>query len=331
MFRFDFGDARTDADTNVFFERQLETIKAGSYDVKYPNLLGRSLIPVDGSVPPGAEVVTYRQFDRVGVAKIIGTYGRELPRADVKGKEFTSPVKSMGTAYAYTVQDIRAAAQAGFPLDGRKAAAARRAFEELVDAIAFSGDSAHGLQGFNAIANAQTYTPGTGGTGTGGPGNLAWGANSTGITGGTPGANGLDKTSDQILADLHNAIQTMITATNGVEIPDTVLLPLNQYGAISTTARSTTSDTTILGYFLANHPYIKQVVPWYKLKGAGGSGYDRAIIYRRDPTAIGLVIPQEFEQFPPQQKGLEFEIPCHGRIGGVIAYYPMSVLYMDGI
>jgi hypothetical protein len=121
-----------------------------------------------------------------------------------------------------------------------------------------------------------------------------------------------------------------VSATNGVEIPDTIAMPLAHYGILTTIPRSATSDTTLLSFFLANHPMIKSVVPWYKLKGAGTSSYDRIMVFRRDPNAIGLVIPQEFEQFPPQQKGLEFEVPCHGRIGGVIAYYPMSVLYMDG-
>lgn len=319
-----------DAAENAFFERQLEHVKAGTYDIKYPNLIARTLIPVDSSVPPGAETVSYRQYDQVGMAKIISTYARDLPRADVKAKEFRSGIKSLGSAYGYTLQEVRSAAMAGVPLDARKAGAARRAIEEKIDALATSGSTNDGLQGFLGIANAQVGTASTVGTGTGGAGNTAWGIGCSGCTGGTAGTNGQMKTSDQILGDLHNAVQKMIEQTNGVEIPDTILMPLAHYGIISTTPRSTTSDTTILAFFLANHPYIRNVQPWYKLKGAGATAYDRIVVYRRSPDALGLVIPQEFEMFPPQQQGLEFEVPCHARFGGVIAYYPMSVLYLDG-
>lgn len=307
MFRFD----NLDAAENAFFERQLEFVKAQSYDIKYPNLIARSLIPVDGSVPPGAETVKYSQYDQVGIAKIISTYGKDLPRADVKAKEFRATMKSLGTAYGYTAQELRSANFGGVPLDARKAMAARRAMEERIDILAFSGDTANGLQGFNAIANAQVYTVPSDGTAS----SKLWTA----------------KTPDQILRDMNKAVQTMIDATYGLEQPDTVLMPLTQYGWISTTARSATSDTTILAFFLANTAYIKNVIPWYRLTGAGAGATDRMVVYRRSPDAIGLVIPMEFTQYAPQQDGLEFEIPCEARFGGVLAFYPMSVLYADGI
>ena len=60
-----------DADESAFFARELERVKAQTYDVRYPNLRSRDFIPVDNSVGAGATEVTYRQFDRVGNAKII--------------------------------------------------------------------------------------------------------------------------------------------------------------------------------------------------------------------------------------------------------------------
>lgn len=307
MFHFD----NLDAAENVFFERQLEHVRAQSYDIKYPNLLARSLIPLDASVPPGAETVKYMQYDRVGLAKVISTYGRDLPRADVKGKEFRSVVKSLGVAYGYTTQEIRAANMGGVPLDARKAQAARRAMEEKIDVLAFSGSTADSLVGFNAITNAQVYTVPNDGTGS----SQLWSS----------------KTADLILRDMFMACQYIIDNTYGIEQPDTLLVPLSQYGKIATTPRSATSDTTILQFFLANTPYIRNVQPWWRLAGAGSGGKDRMIAYRRSPDALQLVVPMEFTQYAPQQDGLEFEIPCEMRYGGVVAYYPMSMVYADGI
>ena len=125
----------------------------------------------------------------------------------------------------------------------------------------------------------------------------------------------------------------IVTTTKEVEQPDTMLLPLAQYGLIATTPMSPTnaSNVTILEFFLRTNPYIKMVEPWYALTGAGAGGFDRMVVYRRDPDALMLVIPQEFEQFPPQQRGLEFLVPCHARCGGVQTPYPLSICYADHI
>jgi hypothetical protein len=38
-----------------------------------------------------------------------------------------------------------------------------------------------------------------------------------------------------------------------------------------------------------------------------------------------------FEQLPVQEQGLEFQVPCHSRVGGTIVYYPLSMAIMEGL
>ena len=90
---------RLDADESVFFARELEHVKAQSYDVQYPELTATKNIPVSSEAGPGAETITYQQYDSVGFAKIISNYATDLPRVDLKGKEFTAKVKSIGASY----------------------------------------------------------------------------------------------------------------------------------------------------------------------------------------------------------------------------------------
>lgn len=305
---------KLDAAENIFFARELEQIRARSYDVKYAMRKIRMLVPVDNSIDPGAEVVTYSQYDRVGVAKIIASYAEDLPRADVKGKQFSVTVKGIGDSYGFSVQEIRAARLAGKPLDARKADAARQAIEDKIDSIGAVGDTQTGLIGLLNIPSAQTYTI-TAGAG----GQTTWN------TGATP------KTGLEVIKDMNSAAATVVTTTKEVEKPDTLLIPVDKYAYISSTPLQSGSDTTILKFFLANSPYIKTVEPWEKLTGAGAGGTNRMVIYRRDPDALQLVIPQEFEQFPPEQEGLNSVIACHARIAGVQCYYPLSILYADGI
>jgi len=301
---------RLDASETVFFQRELEAVKSKTYDVKYPELKCRRLIPVSFDAGAGAESIVYQQYDQVGMAKIISAYGSDLPRADIVGKEFVAKIKSLGCSYGYNIQEIRNANMAGKPLQSRKAAAAKRAILQKENNIAYFGDASTGLVGFLNNPNVtQTVVP-------------------NGVSASPLFA---DKTPDEILADLNGAANFIVESTNGVEIPDTLLLPLAQYNYIKSTPRSANSDTTILQYFLDNNGYIKTVEWVNELKGVGNGGVDVMVCYRRDPDVLTLEIPQDFEQFPEQEQGLEYVVPCHQRIGGVLVYYPMAVNIVSGI
>lgn len=301
-----------DADESIFFSRELEFVKTKSYDIKYPQLKGRSLVPVSNEAGPGAETIVYEQYDEVGIAKLIASYADDLPRADVKGKEFRSPIKSLGASYGYSVQEIRAAQMAGKPLKQKKANAAKKAILTRDNKIIMLGDSATGLGGLLNNANVPFVTLAADGTG----------ASTTLIS----------KTSAQILRDLHKMANAVVENTKEVEIPDTMGLPLTVYNYIKSTPWSTSNDgKTILALFLEQSSYIKNVVSIPELKGLGAGATDRAIVYRKDPEAVEAHVPQDFEQFPEQPKGLEWIVPCHSRTGGVTFYYPLSAAYADGV
>lgn len=300
-----------DAAESAFFGRQLESIATKTYDQKFPPLKARRFIPVNNQVDNGSDVYTFRAFSQFGVAKIIASYSDDLPRADVKGQEFSVKIKSIGDSYGYNLQEIRAAKKATLDLDAKRAASARRAMEVLIDTIAFAGDGKTNMMGLASIPNAGAYTVPLGAGGL-----SAWAS----------------KTPTEILTDLNGIENKIVVDTNENELPDTLLLPLAQFQLISVTPMSATiPNVTILEYFLRTSQYVKSVDTWNKLAGAGSASSDRMICYRRDPDAIELIIPQEFEQLAPEPRGLEWLIACHARIAGVVAYYPLSISYGDGI
>lgn len=299
-------ELRRDAGETAAFLRQLEFVYSTTYDVKYAALRAREFIPVDSSVPTGADSYTYQQWDMIGEAKIISNFGDDLPRVDVQGKEFTAPIRSLGNAYGFSIQDIRRAAMSGASLETRRATMARRAHEQAVDDIAAFGNAAYGLPGFLNNANIPIVAPD----------NAPW-------SGATP---------LQIIADLNKLVNSIITTTKDVEKPDTILFDLASFQIVNTTPMSLTGDAdkTILRFFLDNNPYIQSVDSWTKLENAGAGSVTRIVAYRRDPEVLQMVIPQEFEQLPPQARNLEFVIPCHSRKGGVKIHYPLACAFMDG-
>src|SRR5574342_632700 len=90
---------RLDAAESVFFKRQLEAIDRELYQVQYPIMKARQLIPTQQGIPDWARTYTWRMFDKVGKAKFIGNNPKDLPRVSVLGGEQTKMIKPCGDAY----------------------------------------------------------------------------------------------------------------------------------------------------------------------------------------------------------------------------------------
>ena len=300
-----------DANETMFFARELEHIKTKAYEKQFPELTATKNIPVSNEANPGAEVITCYMYEPTGMAKIISNYSTDLPRADSKGKSYSANVKGVANSYGYSIQDVRAARMAGKPLEQRKANAARQANDQTVNKIAYFGDTEHNLVGLFTHPNVTVYVLPADGTGS-----------STKL---------VDKTPDQAIRDLNGIVNKVVDITGGVENPDTMLMPHTTYSYLASTPRSSTSETTILEYFLKHNPYIKQVIPTPECKGAGTAGADLLFVYKKDPDKVTLEIPQGYEQFAPQAKGLEYEVPCHSRCAGVIFHFPLSASKASGI
>lgn len=305
-----------DAGESAFFSRELETIKAKTYDKLYPEYKATRLIPTDSTAGSGAETITYRSFDRVGVMKLIADYANDLPRSDVKGREFTINVKGLGGSFGYNLQEIRASAKAGNALEQKKANSARQSYEQKVNRLAWFGDANSGLLGMLNQPDVPAATVQTGAT----SGNIPWSG----------------KTNDEILQDMNDAIGDVWTLTNMVEMPNMLLLPAEQFRFVKTTRLSTASDTTILEFFLANNEGVtveavnelKNVAPL----PSGAPGPSNVMIaYRRDPDKLTLELPQLFEMLAVQVRGLEYVVPTHARYAGVQFYYPLSANIVEGI
>ena len=109
-----------------------------------------------------------------------------------------------------------------------------------------------------------------------------------------------------------------------------MLVPYDVFRIISTTPRSSTSDTTVLEFFLRTNPFIRSVEPINELEASKSElSKDRIICYDRSPEKLQLHIPRTLEFLPPVRNNLEFSVAAHARVGGVALYYPKSVLYIE--
>ena len=296
------SDFRMD-EAGLFLERQLEYIRPQIFEVAYADIKYPTLLPVTSEAGQGAQTFTYRIMDSTGEFKLIADAADDLPRSDISQVEKSINIRSFGGSFGYTVQELRAAQMANIALEQRRASAVRRAYEEKVEAVAMFGESSVNLAGFFNNATVDVIAA--------------------------------DKwfdtaTAQEMLELLNYGVSAIINASNMKEQPDTILLAYEDYNKISTTRNSDSSDVTVLEYFLRTNPYIRNVEPINKLD-AGNSvlNTNRMVVYKRDPEKVQLHIPQPLELFPPQQRGLEFIVPAHARVGGVALYYPKSVIYVQ--
>jgi hypothetical protein len=300
----------TDADDSIFFSRELEYVKRRTYDKKFKQLRYTNFLPVSTEADPGADTITADSYDQVGMAKIISNYADDLPRCDVKATQNTVHVRGLGDSYGFNVQQIRAARLAKKRLPERKAMAARRGIEQLINNIAWTANGEDGMYGLFYFPNISVTSAPTG----------SW-ASATGL---------------QMVADMMHAVDYVSTSTNGVEVADTLLMSLAKLRLLTKAPLQTGSDTTPLEYFQKQRPWVK--IDWLQEcdaldpKPSGGAGpVDVMVAYAKDEDHVTLEMPQMFEQFPAQPRNLEQVVPCHARTAGVFVHYPLSVHVVEGL
>ena len=160
------------------------------------------------------------------------------------------------------------------------------------------------------------------------------GAPESSNTAGFNGAGGTKKFSDKTPAEIVKDLAAIITAqgelTNGRGYIDTILLPLAQYNRLAYTSYGPEGSKTILQFIKENFPSIT-LIDWVSdLKGAGAGGTDRIMAFARAGDKVDYQMPQLFEQFPAQQKGMEQLIHCHAESAGTIVYFPSEFFFADG-
>ena len=311
-----------DSGESIFFTRELETIRAAAYDVIFDEPKLFNLLPKSMEGDPLATDITHRQFTRVGIAKMGGgDYATDFPPVDVYGTEFTVKVKPVHASYGYNKDEIARAAKVGRNLEAMRATAARKAIEMKLDEIARNGESTAGLVGlYNAVGISEYTVP---------------------VVPAAPAAGGkttwADKDADEILKDLFGIENYAITSTNGIEVPDTLALPMDEYLLIKQKKIATDSEgKTVLKYFLDNATGIKNVIWLQGLDTAAPSsasynGTNMAIAWKNSADKLVFDLPMPFTQEDLLQDGLKYTVPCRAKTAGVTIFYPKSVVKACGI
>ena len=311
-------------DEGIFFQRQLEYIQAQSYDVLYPDLMGRECFSLNTEGGEGINTITYRSYDKRGETAIIAGKATDLPRGDISGEEYSITVKTLGNAFGYSRQELAAAKVTGMPLEARKAEATRRSYEEKVNQLVWFGSPENKINGlFDGPVGAPCLT-----------------IKKTELADGV-GASPYWrlKTGTEVVKDLTDALTQVYVDTKKIFRPDTILMSVEDKLYLENTPISAEFPlVSIMKWFLENNRFIKsesQIKDINELEGI----YPATVGGTFDPTggqAGGFTVyasgadnarirePFPYMHLPVQYKGLEFEVNCYGRFAGVEMVRPAA-------
>ena len=146
-----------------------------------------------------------------------------------------------------------------------------------------------------------------------------------------------DKTGDEIIFDIQTAISDVFIATKGVHIPGKILLPPEQFAALTSIKASAAADKSLMEYLETNNIYTKKTgnkldfMDLRYLGGAGAGGTDRMVVMEADRKNFWMPMPLPFDMLTPQENGFGVDLLAEYVFGSFHVKRPLSMEYVDGI
>lgn len=284
----------------VHLARMLEHVYSETLKDAFAPTNALDLFEVDRSVPAGARTHTIRRTRHTGKARFYEGNASRRPTVGLEQREETFNVAPIVTSIKINFFDQLAADFSGVSLRADLEDAARDVMDRFLNDKIWNGAAERKLPGVLTTpwvgkqTASVTYGPGT--------------------------------SPDAILADLHNKANYAVSKSKGLYTPNRMCSSIRLINYLSTTKRSATTEDTILSAFLADNPYITEVVPVHELEGAGPNGEDVALFDRKAKDAFVRVMPRDFTMLPIIENAFELEIPCYAIYGGVISREPLHNL-----
>ena len=147
-----------------------------------------------------------------------------------------------------------------------------------------------------------------------------------------------DKTADEILADINKALTAVWAANEMAEnaLPNHILIPVEQFGALVSRKVGTTGDKSILTYIEENNITTKQgkqliISPCKYCYHAGTGSTDRMVVYINNQDMIEFEMTAPLQRLQTEVANLAFKTHYVAQVSEVKFKYPTTVYYMDGI
>jgi hypothetical protein len=140
-----------------------------------------------------------------------------------------------------------------------------------------------------------------------------------------------------IMQDVNGVLANVWQSSSGVEIADTLLLPMTQLNVLTTTAMPNTT-MTLMQWVEKYNMYTQEAKAPLTIRAvrgletAGAAGQPRMIAYKKDPEVIKMHVPMPHRFLEVMRTGpMIFDVPGIFRLAGLEIRRPGAMRYLDGI
>jgi hypothetical protein len=238
-----------------------------------------------------------------------------IPGVSIDGQKTVLPLRLLGREISFTSVELDRSQRLGTPIDAQKTDALNILYQMATDQMVYIGSTDVGAQG---LLNNSAIT--------------ASGVNA-GVSGSTLWVN---KTPDEILADVNELIESTWSASAFAVCPGKLLLPPAQFSYIASQKVSSAGNVSILKFLKENSIALEvngkeldiQPVKW--LTGRGVEGEDRMLAYTNEENRVRYpMVPIRRET--AYYMGIRFIAPYIWAFGELELPYPETLQYADGI
>lgn len=294
------------AEITKWLQGQTARIKEVAMDTEFAHINYPKLVPVTTEGNPWDTAVAFVSYTGVGKAEFINGNADDVPLADVMLGGKVAPIHLSAIGYAYGYAEINQARQVGGDLTAKKAIAARLAFEEHMQEVAFTGSTEKGLKGLLNQASSD-------------------------VSRGTDATNWAQADAEAALKLINAALA--LTGVKGRPTADTVLVPYTLYEKLAGLIMGN-GLMTALEYVARFNIAATQGRKVEILGDAGletiASNKPRIVAYRRSPDVVELAMPMPHQFLATYQAApLRWEVPGVARVAGVNVANKRDFAYLD--
>jgi hypothetical protein len=284
---------------------------AAVLEIKYPSFDYAGLVPVNTEGDMWDIGTLVYSGDIAGAAEYISGKGFDIPNAGVNFSQGTSRFYLAGAGYELSLQEVNRASRMNLALGDRKASAARMVAEKFVYDTVIRGSTEKSVTGLinNASVPAANATNGS------------WGS----------------ATVANILADVNQVLNDVITNSSETAIPNALILPTSKFLFLNNT-QLTNSNDSLLNFVQQNNSYsaiTKQpldIRPSRELETAGSGSTKRMVAYEKSPDNLEFFLPGMFEFLPPFAiSSMSWRVDGIMNVGQLEVYRPKTMSYRDNI
>ena len=275
--------------------------------VRYPELV-RMYTDID---PAHDSLVSYISRPGTGKMALLANGAHDQPQVDVEYDEMNRKIYDWGVSYSYTDREIEKAMLVGQRLAADKVKAAYEVAERHKEDLVLNGSALFGWNGLITRRDSNCITHAS----------SAWSESDTTIP----------------FETIRQAFNAVFAASNQVEVPDTLLLPVKAstflFKMISVTTMS------VWDYIQQNNPYTKMfgrplmMKMINELDTAGGSGAagPLAVLYNSSADVLRFILPEDLNFLAPQREGYYQRFYGRMNTGGLQILRPKAICYITGI